>query len=243
MYVQLLLRPDERGFLYMMNWLTVNGIANDGGDTNSDEGSGSVETPDHGQGDTMMDTRQSFQPMKRLETVAGSPPEASFQSSNHQKDNYNSGSTDLVGTAPRTGSEIMEDNPHFDFGLFTDLADFDSTLAGWSQASFIYDIPSRADSSPLALDEEKWHVSNKAYIQGIETAKSTYAEPDFIDPNVPFKAILWGWHTVEEKERNHPIWRTLRQVDERVFGGWKRKPQKIAIMYVTQFLMKVSIFV
>ncbi|RFU25415.1 hypothetical protein B7463_g10927, partial [Scytalidium lignicola] len=90
---------------------------------------------------------------------------------------------------------------------------------------------------PLAADEEKWDVSNDAFLRALQSAASVL-EPDHVDPDVPFKAIFSGWHTIEPQERNKPIWTMLRAIDERVFGLWTSKTQKIALMYITHMLVK-----
>jgi hypothetical protein len=92
---------------------------------------------------------------------------------------------------------------------------------------------------PLASDEEKWDVSNDAFFRALQSAASLL-EPDQVDPDVPFKAILSGWHTIDPRERDKPIWIMLRLIDERVFGLWTSKPQKIALMYVIHTLVKVG---
>lgn len=91
---------------------------------------------------------------------------------------------------------------------------------------------------PLAADEEKWDVSNDAFLRALQST-AFIPTSDHVDPGVPFKAILGGWHTVDERERDKPIWNMLRLIDERVFGTWTSKVQKVALMYVTHALVKV----
>lgn len=90
----------------------------------------------------------------------------------------------------------------------------------------------------LAADEEKWDISNDAFTRALQFS-SFHTRPDQVDPDVPFKAILGGWHTVDVHEREKPIWNMLRLIDERVFGLWASKIQKVALMYVTHMLVKV----
>lgn len=91
---------------------------------------------------------------------------------------------------------------------------------------------------PLAADEEKWDVSNDAFLRALQSTVFI-PTPDRLEPDVPFKAIFGGWHTVDEREREKPIWNMLRLIDERVFGMWTSKVQKVALMYVTHALVKV----
>lgn len=91
----------------------------------------------------------------------------------------------------------------------------------------------------LAADEEKWDISNDAFTRALQSA-ALLPGPDQVDPNVPFKAILSGWHTIDAYEREKPIWNMLRLIDERVFGLWTSKIQKVALMYVTHMLVKVQ---
>jgi hypothetical protein len=91
---------------------------------------------------------------------------------------------------------------------------------------------------PLAPDELKWDVSNEAFINALGSVGQLLG-PDMVDAHVPFRAILWGWHTIDPDEREHPIWLMLRMIDERVFGAWTSKTQKLALMFVTHTLLKV----
>lgn len=91
---------------------------------------------------------------------------------------------------------------------------------------------------PLAADEEKWDVSNDAFLRALQSTVFI-PSPDEVDPGVPFKAIFGGWHAVDAHEREKPIWHMLRLIDERVFGMWTSKIQKVALMYVTHALVKV----
>lgn len=93
---------------------------------------------------------------------------------------------------------------------------------------------------PLAADEEKWDVSNDAFHSALASAPS-FICPDAVDPDVPLQAIFCGWHVVDSRERENPIWKMLRLIDERVFGLWTSKAQKAALMFVTHTLIKVPI--
>lgn len=139
----------------------------------------------------------------------------------------------------------------------TDLANLEPSLtAGTFRKSFsppfnLYDQRATIDPSPslpdprlslpflpLAADEEKWDVSNDAFLRTLSSTVFV-PEPDQVDPDVPFKAIFGGWHTVDAREREKPIWNMLRLIDERVFGMWTSKIQKVALMYLTHGLVKV----
>jgi hypothetical protein len=95
---------------------------------------------------------------------------------------------------------------------------------------------------PLAADEEKWDISNDAFHNALASAPS-FVCPDAVDPDVPLQAIFCGWHVVDSRERENPIWTMLRLIDERVFGLWTSKAQKAALMFVTHTLIKVLIFI
>jgi hypothetical protein len=106
------------------------------------------------------------------------------------------------------------------------------------QVPFSYDPYRGLTFMPLAPDELKWDVSNEAFINALGSVGQLLG-PDMVDAHVPFRAILWGWHTIDPDEREHPIWLMLRMIDERVFGAWTSKTQKLALMFVTHTLLKV----
>jgi hypothetical protein len=112
----------------------------------------------------------------------------------------------------------------------------------WQNMSFSYNILSPFGSSPSGVlrHEEMWKFSDRAFAQGLEmTRTEKMVEHNTLDSAVPVQAILWGWHTIDAKTRNHPAWIALRGVDEKIFGLWKSKPQKIAMMYVCSLVMQV----
>jgi hypothetical protein len=127
-----------------------------------------------------------------------------------------------------------------DYSFLTELANFEATMNAWSQPGFDWDFTNPSGPLPLAADVEKWNVSDSAFLQALEICRATKHTDPILDPDVPVKAILWGWHTVDAAQRHHPVWQALRQVDERVFGTWTSKAQKIAMMYVCQLMMQVS---
>lgn len=129
--------------------------------------------------------------------------------------------------------------PGYDVSFLTELANFEATMAAWSQPGFDWDFTNSSGPLPLAADVEKWNVYDSAFLQALELCRTTTHTDPILDPDVPVKAILWGWHTVDAAQRHHPVWQALRQVDERVFGTWTSKAQKIAMMYVCQLMMQV----
>ncbi|KAH8807243.1 hypothetical protein F5884DRAFT_788818 [Xylogone sp. PMI_703] len=117
-----------------------------------------------------------------------------------------------------------------------DLIDFDPACIFWTrpspQTSNLY-----PDSPIILSDREKWHLSNDVYIRALESYKkwSHNYEPSF--SHKPYAAIMEGWDILDEDERSHPVWEGLRWVDERVFGSWQSKAQRVAIMLIKQRLM------
>ena len=137
-------------------------------------------------------------------------------------------------------ANLAEHLPEYDIDMLTQLATFDATVASWNQPTFDWDFTNPSCKLSVAPPEEKWVISDTAFLHALSLTKAVTRVDVTLDPDVPVKAILWGWHTVEASQRNHPVWVALRQVDERVFGNWTRKAQKVAMMYVCQLLMQVS---
>lgn len=112
--------------------------------------------------------------------------------------------------------------------------------SGWSPQApspFEYHFPAPETVSKIAPDTEKWHVSNGAFISCLDSVKQRTASTSTLDMHVPFKAVIWGWDNVGP-EAQHPVWAALRQVDQRVFGTWTSKAQRIALMYICQTLIQ-----
>lgn len=130
---------------------------------------------------------------------------------------------------------VTDISTSFNFVPFAGITDFDAALAcGTPGQLSLGKIPG------VVPDHEKWRTSNEAFIFGIEkTRKMSYAETAIINSHAAYKAILWGCDASEEKERCHPLWLALRQVDEKVFGHWQRKAQKIAMMFVCHRMLLV----
>lgn len=119
-----------------------------------------------------------------------------------------------------------------------------SGLSNWQNTPLSYTILSPFELNPTGVchPEQMWKFSDRTFTQGLEmtrTGKMVAHNP--LDAAVPVQAILWGWHTIDVKTRNHPAWTALREVDEKIFGLWKSKPQKIAMMYVCSLVMQVSL--
>jgi hypothetical protein len=123
--------------------------------------------------------------------------------------------------------------------------DFDSELANWSTPPFYYsNSPSlyAPRKSGIVRYDEMWTFTDGAFTRGLEmTRAGKLAEQTKLDASVPIQAILCGWNTIDPNTKNHPAWIALRDVDEKVFGKWKSKPQKIAIMYVCSLVMQVRL--
>ena len=132
----------------------------------------------------------------------------------------------------------------FDFSPNTLLEMFEfgppTGYNGWQSQTpspFDYRFPCPDATTKVAPDLEKWEVSNGAFINCLDSVKKRTASTSTLDMHVPFKAAIWGWDNVGP-EAQHPIWSALRQVDQRVFGTWTSKAQRIALMYVCQTLIQ-----
>lgn len=134
------------------------------------------------------------------------------------------------------------DTSSFEFNPDTLLQMFEAAstnLNAWGQTSsspFDFRVPT-PEMVNIAPDVDKWHVSNGAFINALTEIKNRDPSDQEADLHVPFKAAIWGWNNVGP-EAQHPVWLALRQVDQRVFGTWKSKAQRIALMYVCQTLMQ-----
>jgi hypothetical protein len=167
-------------------------------------------------------------------------------------------STTLSLTAPATSFGMNDPTTNFNDAFFLGLPDLDPGAIFWPPSTS--PLPTFASSPPklsvpspfpqrrgsrVARDEEKWNVSDRAFTYGIELSRdpslALAQSPDeaasVIESHEPFAAVLYGWKGNEGKKFRHPIWIALKEVDERVFGNWKSKPQKIAMMFVTHRLM------
>lgn len=128
----------------------------------------------------------------------------------------------------------------FDFSPSSLLEAFELGPTGWNASSpspFDYHFPQPQNVTRVAPDVDKWHVSNGAFVACLDSVKHREASTSTLDLHVPFKAAIWGWDSVGT-EAQHPVWAALRQVDQRVFGTWTSKAQRIALMYVCQTLIQ-----
>lgn len=113
-------------------------------------------------------------------------------------------------------------------------------FAQWQQpmpSPFDYRMPVAGNALTVARDVDKWHVSNGAFINCMDSVKQRQASNFTLDLHVPFKAAIFGWDTIGE-DASHPVWSALRRVDQEVFGTWTNKAQRIALMYVCQTLLQ-----
>ena len=129
---------------------------------------------------------------------------------------------------------LAEINPSFEFGSF---ADFDTALSCGTPGQIRL-----GSSAKVVPDMDKWRTSNDAFIFGIDTGKRSIRETGIINSHAAYKAILWGRDPMDEMERTHPMWMALRQVDEKVFGDWQSKAQRIAMMFVCHRMLLVCVF-
>ncbi|KIW34561.1 uncharacterized protein PV07_01338 [Cladophialophora immunda] len=136
----------------------------------------------------------------------------------------------------------LEDFFDFNPNSLLEMFEMGSTTGfnGWqpqTPSPFDYRFPSSDAVVKVAPDVDKWHVSNGAFISCLDSVKQHTASTATLDMHVPFKAAIWGWDNVGP-EAQHPVWNALRQVDQRVFGTWTSKAQRIALMYVCQTLIQ-----
>lgn len=125
--------------------------------------------------------------------------------------------------------------PSFDLAALTGLTSFQSSLVCGTPGQ-----PSLGNSK-VVPDIDKWSTSNNAFIFGINSGKKEQFQPRITSSLAAYKAILWGCDEGGEKERAHPFWFSLRQVDEKVFGNWTSKAQRIAMMFVTHRVLLVCL--
>jgi hypothetical protein len=137
-------------------------------------------------------------------------------------------------TLADTYSTLVEIAPSYDFMPFGGITNFDTAVSIGTPGQVCL-----SKSATVVPDDEKWATSNDAFIFGINTGRQVFgvgntsmAERKIMNSHAAYKAILWGCDAREENERAHPLWLALRQVDERVFGNWQSKAQKIAMMFV-----------
>ncbi|RFU25416.1 hypothetical protein B7463_g10926, partial [Scytalidium lignicola] len=116
------------------------------------------------------------------------------------------------------------------------LLNFDPAEVFWREYTPLY-IKPFLQTPRVLTDQEKWHGTNEVYKSAIISCRDLWKYNDATFSSEPFAAVMQGWHTLDEKERSHPVWASLHWVDESVFGSWQSKAQRIAMMYLKQRLM------
>ena len=146
----------------------------------------------------------------------------------------------MADKAKPVDKQLFGSLPEYDIEMLAEVVGFDTNMTVWSQPTFDWDFSNPSEPLKVAPDAEKWYVSNEAFVSGLEMSRTAPCVDPSLDSDTPVRAILWGWETVDPNLRNHPVWMALRQIDERVFGDWTSKPQKLAMMYVCHLMMQVS---
>ena len=131
---------------------------------------------------------------------------------------------------------------NLDFDLHNNMLDvFDQTdFSSWNTCEFsLFNLkPATLEvTGAIAPDAEKWHIGNSAYFGALDSVKRRVRSATTMDFQVAFHAALCGWQNVGN-EAEHPVWNALRQVDQRIFGTWTSRAQRIAMMYVCQTLIQ-----
>jgi hypothetical protein len=113
-------------------------------------------------------------------------------------------------------------------------------LLDWAKPSTFTPGSPAIISSKIVSHQEKWFFCDRVYGHGLEMVRTGNSiHQKAIDPAIPIQAILWGWNTIDAKTMDHPAWAAIRAVDERVFGLWKSKAQKIALVLMASLIMQV----
>lgn len=129
---------------------------------------------------------------------------------------------------------------------WTNFNSWQTPPATWSsRPSFSGGISISSSDSGIGMlvvpDEQKWSFCDGTFLRGLKMTKDN---PDAcrrrMDSVIAIRGILWGWETINQTTIKDPAWISLRDVDERVFGTWRRKAQKIAMMFVCSLVMAVS---
>lgn len=128
---------------------------------------------------------------------------------------------------------------------WTGFTSWDTSPAVWTEqvATSPGSSSGRSGSSSLSLvpHEQKWKFCDGTFLRALELTKKTpAAQRGRPCPGTAIQGILWGWHNIGEATRESPSWLALRNVDEKVFGTWCSKPQKIALMWVCSLVLAVS---
>ncbi|KIX02946.1 uncharacterized protein Z518_06496 [Rhinocladiella mackenziei CBS 650.93] len=189
-------------------------------------------TPATFHGDAGRQESASTDPSDVIEIVTGHGTGVTMTDDNVDMANPEAVSGGLTG---------LEDFFDFNPDALLEMFEFGPTSCnGWhsqTPSPFDYRFPSSDSVTKIAPDVDKWDVSNGAFIGALNSVKKQTASTTTLDLHVPFKAAIWGWDNVGP-EALHPVWNALRQVDQRVFGTWTSKAQRIALMYVCQTLIQ-----
>ncbi|KAK5085896.1 hypothetical protein LTR05_005185 [Lithohypha guttulata] len=94
-------------------------------------------------------------------------------------------------------------------------------------------LPPEGGFLVIAPDEHKWTTSDDAFHRGLQANPIVM---DF-DESVLARAILLGWESIGTAIQ-HPIMFALQCVDQRVFGKWTSRPQRLALMYICGCAMR-----
>jgi len=94
-------------------------------------------------------------------------------------------------------------------------------------------IPPAGAFLVIAPDEQKWKTSDDAFGHALQTS----GIPMDFDEGLLARAILLGWDSIGPEAQN-PILYALQCVDQRVFGKWTSRPQRLALMYICGCAMR-----
>lgn len=94
-------------------------------------------------------------------------------------------------------------------------------------------MPPAGGFPEIAPDQLKWKTSDDAFHQGLAAPAM---QQDF-DEGLLARAILFGWESIGPAAQI-PILYALQCVDQRVFGKWTSRPQRLALMYICGCAMR-----
>lgn len=94
-------------------------------------------------------------------------------------------------------------------------------------------IPPAGGFLEIAPDQLKWKTSDDAFSQVLANPMMIL---DF-DEGLLARAILLGWEIIGPAAQN-PILFALQSIDQRVFGKWTSRPQRLALMYICGCAMR-----
>lgn len=146
-----------------------------------------------------------------------------------------------IANYAKRNSEAMRANPllYQSPDPLMNLLNFDPACIFWKTPK-VRETSLFPNSPSILSDRDKWHLTNDVYTWGLESYKKWTRDYGPYFSLRPFAAIFEGWDILDEEERSHPVLEALRWVDERVFGDWQSKAQRIAMMLIKIRLMNVS---